>query len=154
MNDLDNYDGQMVSRDKCSLNFLISVSQLRENPEEKKKKKKWRIIWSFDVILSVYYNRDNCSYIGWVFLHLRWEGLGWVRLGWVSCGLVLSKINFFVFSFSCFPPIFSFSVHWETPKNSFFFKVKFNMASKWTITKIHVEKWFPVVFKHFTQGNY
>ena len=31
-NSLDDYDGQMVSRDKSGLNFLTFVSQLRENP--------------------------------------------------------------------------------------------------------------------------
>ena len=31
---LDDYDGQIVSRDKCGLNFLTFVLQLRENPGE------------------------------------------------------------------------------------------------------------------------
>ena len=31
-NVLDDYDGQMVSGDKCDLNFLTFVFQLNENP--------------------------------------------------------------------------------------------------------------------------
>ena len=33
-NGLDDYDGQMVSGDKCGLNFLTFVLQLRDNPGE------------------------------------------------------------------------------------------------------------------------
>ena len=33
-NDLDDYDGQMVSGDKFSLNFLTFVLQFREKPQQ------------------------------------------------------------------------------------------------------------------------
>ena len=40
-NDFDDYDGRMVSRDKCDLTFLIFILQLRENPGKKPLPGKW-----------------------------------------------------------------------------------------------------------------